>query len=370
MEKRESDSTGQILPARVESLDALRLLAALAVFVQHFMAIMGISSPRWLSHGPLDSQAAVTLFFVLSGYVLARSISRETLSVASYLRFGIRRVLRLYPLYWSALLMAFVIYMWILHNGGLQVQSEFIPGIFASGEVQWRQWLLHLLMVDGRIDHTFAIPPIWTLLVEARIAVIFPLVVWVLNRASWASAGIAWACLVAASGWLEDHHLGLISLLGEFVVGILLAKVPYGAWRFGARGWPVFFMMSLLLFSAIVFRFSHKWPAQYTCAIGAAGLVVCAIHWNRCHQLLSGLQKLLRVDLSYGVYILHYPLMIGLLKLKLTEGLHTPPIILFFMILAITCVIAWTLSKLVETPAIRLGRFLTRPKARGEKQEL
>ncbi len=368
MEKRESSAASHVTPARVESLDALRLVAAFVVFFQHFMVIMGISFPSWLSKGPLDSQAAVTLFFVLSGYVLAQSISRETPSVAGYLRFGVRRVLRLYPLYWSALLMAFVIYMLILRSGGLAVQSEYIPGIFADGEVRWRQWLLHLLMVDGRIDHTFAIPPVWTLLVEARIAVIFPLVVWGLYRASWATAGMLWLCLVAASGWLEGHHLGLVAILGEFVVGIMLAKVPFEAWRFGPRGWPVFFMLSLLFFSAIAFRFSHKWPAQYACAVGAAGLVVCAIHWNRCHQVLAGMQKFFRVDLSYGLYILHYPLMMGLLKLKLSGNLPVNSITSFFLLLLITCVTAWILNKLVEVPFIGLGRTLTRRKV--EKQQL
>jgi peptidoglycan/LPS O-acetylase OafA/YrhL len=346
-------------PSRVESLDALRLLAAAVVFVHHYLAIMGLTVPQWLARGPLDSQGAVTLFFVLSGYVLAGSLSREVPSWANYVRFGVRRVLRLYPLYWCTLLMTLFIYAGILRSGGLERNSEFIPGFFAVGEMNSTQWLLHLSMLDMRIDHEFLVPPVWTLLVEARIAVIFPIVAWVLLRAPWKAALIFWLGLAASAGWLEAHRLGILSTLGEFVAGILLAKVPAGFWKFHNIRWLLLLSASLACYSAIVFRFDVKWLARYTCATGAAGLVACATYWQLFHDLQGRLQRALKVDVSFGLYILHYPVIVGLLKFQLSGSLNLNPASGFVLALALTYVIAFVLHKVVELPAIRLGRRLT-----------
>jgi exopolysaccharide production protein ExoZ len=346
--------------ARVESLDALRLLAAVLVFFHHYLSIMGVAVPQWLSRGPLDSQAAVTLFFVLSGYVLAGSLSREVPSLASYIRFGVRRVLRLYPLYWCTLLMTLLIYAGILRSGGLDLNSEFIPGIFAAGELNSTQWLLHLSLLDVRIDHEFLVPPVWTLLVEARIAVIFPLMVWVLLRAPWKASLIFWLGLASSASWLEAHRLGILSTLGEFVAGILLAKVPAGFWKFNNKRWLLLLLASVACYNAIVFRFDAKWLARYTCATGAAGLVACSVYWQLFHDLLGRLQRVLRVDVSYGLYILHYPIIVGLLKFENAGSLSLNPVSVFVLSLAFTYLIAFVLHKAVEIPAIRLGRRLTR----------
>lgn len=66
------------------------------------------------------------------------------------------------------------------------------------------------------------------------------------------------------------------------------------------------------------------------------------------------------MDVSYGVYILHYPLMAGLLKLRLSGWLQLHPALGFVLVLLCTYAIAVLLHKVVELPAIRLGRRLTR----------
>lgn len=363
MEANETDTSLRLSSPqtkRVESLDALRLLAALVVFVQHYFAIMEVALPRWSSRGPLDSQAAVTLFFVLSGYVLAGSLERETRSCASYIRFGIRRVLRLYPLYWCALLLTLLVYGCIMWSGGLGHDSEFIPRYFAAGGMDWRQWLLHLTMLDMRIDHEFFVPPVWTLLVEARIAVIFPFIAWGLLRCSWMMALLFWLGLAVSAGWLEVHKLGIVSTLGEFVTGILLARIPRSFWQFTNKRWLLVLLAGAACYSAIVFRYDAKWLARYTCAAGAACIVASVVYWKPLNDLLGRFQRALRVDVSYGLYILHYPLIVGLLKLQLSGWVRLPPALGMALMMALTYAIAVVLHKIVELPAIRLGRHLTR----------
>jgi peptidoglycan/LPS O-acetylase OafA/YrhL len=70
--------------------------------------------PQWgYPHGllgiPRDGFAAVDLFFVLSGFVLSRSLLA---SHEGYVSFVIRRVFRLYPAYWAALIISALLF-WI-----------------------------------------------------------------------------------------------------------------------------------------------------------------------------------------------------------------------------------------------------------------
>src|SRR5262245_26063246 len=78
-------------------LESLRGLAAMMVAFGHaFLVIDGriFSGLFYVFNG----HAAVTLFFVLSGYVLGLALRRAEGPVGrEYVRFGIRRILRIYP---------------------------------------------------------------------------------------------------------------------------------------------------------------------------------------------------------------------------------------------------------------------------------
>src|SRR5215210_2024076 len=81
---------------RLVFLDALRGLAAMAVFVSHAAERV---SPilRDIVHTRFDlGHFGVTLFFLCSGFIIPFSLERQN-SLAS---FWISRIFRLYPLYW------------------------------------------------------------------------------------------------------------------------------------------------------------------------------------------------------------------------------------------------------------------------------
>lgn len=346
---------------RLPALDALRLLAALVVLLQHLQLMFGLPLPRWLLKGPLDAAGAVMLFFVLSGYVLAGSLSSEAPGWRSYTRFGIRRVLRIYPLYWVALLLGFAVLTWVRSRPHF-VQPPEMPVHFLAAEGwQWPQWLLQTTLVLPAMDANFAIPPVWTLMTEARVAVVFPLLAWALLRLPLPLAGGLLGGLILGSGWLEARLPGNTGLLGQFGLGILLFRIPATFWqRLPAAGWHALAVVSLLLFSAISWRHQPlgKWPSYYLCAIGATGLVACAAFWPGWRRPLEQLQERLGVDLSYGLYILHYPLFLGLRQWHQEQA---PPLwLVLILALTTTALLARVLHTSVELPAIRLGRRLSR----------
>src|SRR4051812_23930437 len=87
--------------SRFLTLDALRGVAALIVFIRHSGPQFGLSAVEYSA-----SHMAVDLFFVLSGFVLANAYESKlvdgTLGVS---RFMLLRYIRLFPLYLLAMVL-------------------------------------------------------------------------------------------------------------------------------------------------------------------------------------------------------------------------------------------------------------------------
>ena len=88
-------------------LDYLRVCAALFVFASHFSQVFGghfsgrISTISWMDE---FGNVGVDLFFVLSGFVIAQSISyRGQFEIAKFIKGRLRRIL---PIYWTLTLAA------------------------------------------------------------------------------------------------------------------------------------------------------------------------------------------------------------------------------------------------------------------------
>ncbi len=156
--------------------------------------------------------------------------------------------------------------------------------------------------------------------------------------------------------------VGTAALLGEFGLRAMIARVPADFWS-GLKKpvWVVIAAASVVLYCAVSFRYDlpSKWLSYYLCALGAAGLVVCAAFWAPFGRVFERMQSFLRVDLSYAIYILHYPIMSGMRKLWQDGTLALPLPVMLVIIAGMTVGLALLLYYLVEMPAIRLGRRLT-----------
>jgi exopolysaccharide production protein ExoZ len=349
--------------ARIMALDAIRQIAAFIVLVQHFFLIFEVEAPKWLRTGVFDAKAAVTLFFVLSGYVLALSMRREPVSMRGYLNFGIRRILRLYPMHIAATLLSLAVLVWAKAHGGYSRPLLMPVDFLQNAGAEIRQWLLQLTLVAPGMRSYFANPPVWTLMTEAKVAVVFPFIAWaVLRWPSWACCSLV-AALALGSDWAERHVVGTAALLGQFAIGALIARLPAGACAsLDDRRWAVWMVASLLLYAAVSGRYAtaSPWIAYYLCSVGSAGLIIATLRWEGFGARLSSLQKFFRVDISYGLYILHCPLMMWLRKLtgERAVGMMSGTL-LFLASFVLTVVLSVILLHLAERPAIALGKRLT-----------
>src|SRR5918911_5479930 len=108
---------------RFPLFDSLRAIAALSVFAAHaYLILEGFGSPNPLRDVLVRLDVGVTIFFVISGFLLYRPFVRARLRSAPPprpLAYAWRRLLRIAPAYWVALT---IIAVWLglgeVHEAG------------------------------------------------------------------------------------------------------------------------------------------------------------------------------------------------------------------------------------------------------------
>lgn len=132
---------------RIPELDGLRAVAIAAVFLHHAL------------HLPL-MWAGVDVFFVLSGFLITGILLDAKAHAKNYFRhFYARRVRRILPAYWVALLLLSVLFGWAwLHR--------------------WYWFVFFATNIGETIRRSdFSLQPLWSLAVEEQFYLVWPLVV-------------------------------------------------------------------------------------------------------------------------------------------------------------------------------------------------
>lgn len=133
---------------RLVEVDALRGLAALAVVLFHYTTrfgeLFGWETPPSLSFP--DGHYGVNLFFIISGFVIFMTLERT----ARPMDFVVSRFSRLFPAYWTAILLTFCITRWLglpekLVDATTAFKNVFmIHGLFNIPHVDSVYWTLEI----------------------------------------------------------------------------------------------------------------------------------------------------------------------------------------------------------------------------------
>ena len=195
----------------VPRLESLRGIAALTVVSSHVWGLFSDTNPAGtdavafsILHGLSNGTGAVVAFFVLSGFVLARSLEANP----EPLRFFRSRVFRLFP----AAIATVALLVWLHRQWGLYVAYE---GDFSPGNV-----LLNMLMIRTDINAVM-----WSLKVECFAMPLILFSAW-LARAK----KTAWLWVIVAALFGLSFVGGYRDVLGDatnlaplyaFVIGVL-----------------------------------------------------------------------------------------------------------------------------------------------------
>src|SRR5262245_55334876 len=145
--------------SRVHALDALRGIAASGVVVFHVAYSVGLAWEPDAGGWFLRLNVCVTIFFILSGFVLfrpyawAKANGQKASSIGVFYK---RRFLRLVPAYWAVVIAAFLI----------------VPAHPPS----WQIWVRYLTFTQFYFDSD-VLPGIgqsWTLTIEMAYSLLLP----------------------------------------------------------------------------------------------------------------------------------------------------------------------------------------------------
>ncbi|MDV3349883.1 acyltransferase [Leptothoe sp. LEGE 181152] len=162
---------------RVEVIDVLRGLAAMAVVLFHFTGYLSLSKTpmSFWSQGIVNiteyGYVGVPIFFVLSGYVIALTASRYRFSFNTGVRFTLRRLVRLTPPYWC-----------MVSLFALTIVTGRMFGFFQNTTVTVAQVVAHLVYAQDILEYTPLDIVHWTLCLEAQFYIVFSLSNIIIHR--------------------------------------------------------------------------------------------------------------------------------------------------------------------------------------------
>jgi peptidoglycan/LPS O-acetylase OafA/YrhL len=291
----------------------------------------------------------VDIFFVVSGYLITRLVSRELDAGAFRFRdFYTRRAKRLLPAAYVTFALTTLAAMWLLNS------REFIDfGKTLQGALTFTGNLA-LLAQTGYFDGAPESKPLlhtWSLAIEEQYYLGMPLLLWLVPKrarvpllSAVVLASLAW-CLVMRSRLPNEAFYCVEFRAWELGVGSLAAFVPAESRAVRWMFWPALLLVVVLPW--VPLHAQH--PGEDALALVLATAVVLV----RCHPLFttSGARRWLRPgawlgDVSYSWYLLHWP-PIALLH---AVYLGAPPPGLKLLAAAVSLPVAALMYRFVEQP--------------------
>ncbi len=340
-------------------IELLRFSSALVVLVWHFQhfaygasgfVIARDTQPFYTFLEPFYLYGAygVQLFWCISGFVFFHVYTAENAAPkVRFKSFWIKRFARLYPLHLFTLLLVIALQsLFLLQNGYY----------FVYQHNDWQHLLLQLLMAShwGMQDGYSFNGPIWSVSVEILAYLLF--FIWCVTG-KWNRALLV--TVVGILYWLEQQTILECVLL--FFTGGLVHYVNRQSHPWLRRS-----LVLLLIASSLLMLLASEQAGGFY-AISPemrAGLVLsmCAltVHIASHIQLSGGKrhQAFVLGDLTYSIYLMHFPVQLGMVLFSAAWGLEVnyQQYELFILYLCVTLLMAGLTSRYIESPARRMIR--------------
>ncbi len=291
-----------MIDLRRNNLDHIRLFLASMVFFYHAAILSGADELSWIGK-VISADLAVKGFFVISGFLVFMSYERSP-GLGEYLS---RRMRRLYPGYASVVIIAAVSLFWASDLSASQYFSRgfwrylaanlcflnffgsSLPGVFASN---------HFQAVNGSL---------WTLKIEVMFYLFVPILAWFVRR--WRPLPVL--LILYLFSLVYWHGLNHLASGPESFMARLARQLP-GQFGYFAAGVGAYvyrrelgpFLGARTLLPAIAVIVLERSAGILFFEQAALALLIVNLGFYRS----LGVNVCRFGDLSYGVYIVHFPL--------------------------------------------------------------
>ncbi len=319
---RRVTTSGEIIP----EIDGLRFVAIGGVFVHHVLRFITGSTKPVSQAAPLTMDTpgrivdggayGVQLFFIISGFILGLPFAAQYLKGTSSVSLGkyyLRRVTRLEPPYLAAMLLCFLVSVWVWQESA----GELFPHLLAS------MVYLHNLIYG---THSTVNPVAWSLEIEVQFYLAAPFLAWIFAiegraRRRLAMVGVIAAIMVLQTTFIRDGSRLYYSLAGFvhfFLAGFFLADVYVTDWR-GApersKGYDAA-MLGCIIAAGLLGAWRSSAGVQVsryvTHALALLVLFLPTVAAFRSHYFRNLMGRSLLVSIGgmcYTIYLLHYALL-------------------------------------------------------------
>jgi len=337
---------------KIPQLDAVRGLAVLLVLLHNTdkypsLHLHLISDNGWMG---------VDLFFVLSGFLITGILLDAKQSQGYFKNFYARRCLRIWPLYYSALLFMFVIVPFL--------RPSEAHTIFEPRSSPWWAYpnFLQNFLVPIPTMATGLLGVTWSLAVEEQFYLVWPLVVRFCTETQLRRIAIAVICASPfLRFYLSMHQVNIYSntfcRLDGLMAGALLALVIRSASflpsKFVMQAWILFLVTAPL--ALVIETFHARWIGFSLIAAASVSFVYLALFstqkWLRL--ILTNRFLVYTGTISFGIYLLEK------IPLDAAKSFHLDrhPVLALPITTAATYALAILSWRLLEQPFLRLKRF-------------
>ncbi|MEI2430762.1 acyltransferase [Lysobacter yananisis] len=315
---------------RYHELDALRAIAALGVICWHYVHTYHVA-PLAAVLAPFYGRGLlmVDFFFVLSGFVLARAFWVDGRAQ----RFGANlraRLARIYPLHLLTLC-AVAAMQWRLAALGQP------PFVYAANDGY--HFALNLLLLNSSgLQQGFSFnAPSWSISTEFLVNLAF---LAIIAAPAKIARGLVWAVLAAALatmavrgvinaskalGWIDND---VVRTAAGFFLGVVLHRLHRAlgepAPQAGARvRWPWDLLALAAMAGVYWYLSSDAWSNAgdlLTCYLAFPVLILSVVRSGAVRAALR-LRPMVRLgEMSYSIYLVHFPLMLALHLWTLHSG--------------------------------------------------
>lgn len=358
-------------------LDGLRGVAAILVVWYHVFEGFQFAGGKAVIDGVNHGYLAVDFFFILSGFVIGYAYDDRWADRRLTLRsFFLRRLIRLHPMVVMGALIGFVSFALT----GFERWDGTSAGLWLSLLALLAAWLM-LPAVPGMAREVrgngemFPLNgPCWSLFFEYIGNVLYALILrrlstrWLAVVAAAAACGLTWFAITDQAGygsigvgWTADGANvvgGLLRLLCPFTMGLLMSRV-FCPVRVKAAFWLCSVVL-LLLFHVPYIESRGAWSLnglfESACIVVVFPAVVWAAASGSTTDCVSRRVCAFLGDISYPLYIVHYPLMYAFYRWLMQTRQYTLgetwPVALAVMVTSV--LLAWLCLKLYDMPVRRL----------------
>jgi peptidoglycan/LPS O-acetylase OafA/YrhL len=355
-----SPDAGETTRVFVPQLESVRGIAALTVLVFHEFVVV---EPGWPAFETLpfpqalfnlvattlfNGSGAVTVFFVLSGFVLGCNLdARRAITVAGYAEFCVRRFFRIMPAAFASIAFA------------VAVSYLFFGGRFGAGQI-----INYLLLRDVSING-----PLWSILVELWASALYPFLLFASRSVGvtfnllglWFLVSLGLAETPIPFRYIAAFHLGiLVSTIGLKIVQALPRAVQIA----------LVFVAMLAFWSATqIHRFGYLNPkTAIMIEAFSAFYVVSFILYakNDFANWLLNLPQVRRLGrVSYSLFLFHFPIhsavtltMLGKLGPTLKATYPLFQLVALPIVVVLSLIAAHLSYYAIERPFIKIGRHV------------